>query len=170
MRSGSRAVDQLLQGRHVHGTLRLVRVEHAGAVLPAAVLALLIHRERVDDFQEQQCQCPQAYPCWVESNLHGFGCIRTARAHLLVGRRFDRGLRVANRGVRDAVDVLEVALQPPEAAAGEVCDLRVAVIMFGKFAHAPHVTPLRRFTVRLENLRNGKNAFEGLIRPAPVRT
>ena len=135
--------------------------------MPAAVLALLIHRERVDDFQEQQCQCPQAYPCWVESNLHGFGCIRAARAHLLVGRRFDRGLRVANRGVRDAVDVLEVALQPPEAAAGEVCDLRVAVIMFGKFAHTPHVTPLRRFTVRLENLRNGKNAFEGLIRPTP---
>ena len=45
--------QRLDQDRHIHGALRLVRVEHASAVLPAAVFALLVHGERVNDLQKQ---------------------------------------------------------------------------------------------------------------------
>ena len=87
--------------------------------------------------------------------------IRAARAYLLVGRRFDGGLRVADRGVRDAVDVLEVALQSPEAAAGEVCGLRISVIVFVTFAHAPHVTTSRRLAMQSTTPLHRQNRFRG---------
>ena len=52
-RAGGLPIDQLLQRGDIHGLLRRVREEHAGAVLPPTVLALTVHRERVNDLQKQ---------------------------------------------------------------------------------------------------------------------
>ena len=84
-RAGGLPIDQLLQRGDIHGLLRRVREEHAGAVLPPTVLALTVHRERVNDLQEQQRERSQRHLRWVEHNFHGLRGVGDARTHLLIG-------------------------------------------------------------------------------------
>ena len=93
--------------------------EDRRAVLAADVKPLAVSRRRVVDPPEAGEQIPIAHHRGVEPDLHRLGVAAVMTAHLPVGGIGRVTARVADRRLKDAIDLTERRLDPPEAARGE---------------------------------------------------
>ena len=119
-------VEHLLDG----GAIILIDVIHAGAVLAAAVVALLVHAGGIDDLEVLAHQRVQAHDLGVVRDAHGLRITGSVGAHFLVAGMGDVrvAVGVSGDGIGHAGNAREVFLHAPETASGEVDVMQVVVV------------------------------------------
>ena len=122
----------LLQSCLNHGFISHIGVIHAGAVLGAAIVALLVEAGGVNDAEIVLQDVVEAEPICVVDDLDGFGMARVAAHHVFVRRVFGLAVGVAGNGIHHAGDALEIGFHAPETAAGKVD----GVCIHGVYFHA----------------------------------
>ena len=110
------------------GKLALVVVINPGSVLDAAVVALPVDGERVDDHKVIVQQFFKRQRVFVIGNPHRFR-VSAVRADILIGRRRVRSIGVTDRRFRYAVKLVKKFLKSPETASRKI--------------NCPHIAPPR---------------------------